>query len=93
VNFLGDLLDPPIIFRNSLVQRFDFPNSGSKASRNSWLRPNRSQQAGIDSCYSCQRPGIELIIFSTTLANQSHVTRMSHDHFVAHLAHLSAYPG
>ena len=24
-NFLGDLLDPAIIFRNSLVQGFDFP--------------------------------------------------------------------
>jgi hypothetical protein len=53
----------------------------------------RPQQARIDSCESCQRPGIELIIFSTTLADQSHVPRMRHDHFVTQLGQLPADPG
>src|ERR1700752_890654 len=39
------------------------------------------------------RPGIEPIILSTALADQSHVPRMGHDHFVAHLAQLPAHPG
>jgi hypothetical protein len=52
----------------------------------------RSQLSGIDSCQQCQRPGIELIIFSTALADQSHVPRMGHDHFVAYFAQLPAHP-
>jgi len=34
---------------------------------------HRTQQAGIDSCQPCQRPGIQLIIFPTTLTDKSHV--------------------
>ena len=54
---------------------------------------HRTQQAGIDSCEPCQRPGIEPIIFSATLADQSHVARMGHDHFVPQLGQLPADPG
>ena len=53
---------------------------------------HRTQQAGIDSCQPCQRPGIELIIFSAALADQSHVPRMRHDHFVSQLGQLPADP-
>src|SRR6202142_2547665 len=53
----------------------------------------RTQQAGIDSRQSRQRPSIELIILSATLPDQSHVARMGHDHFVAQLGQLPAYPG
>jgi hypothetical protein len=49
------------------------------------------QQSGIDSCEPYQRPGTQLIIFSTALADQSHVPRVGHDHFVAHRGQLPAY--
>ena len=54
--------------------------------------PHRTEQAGIDSRQPCQRPGIEPIIFSATLADQSHVARMRHDHFVPQLGQLPADP-
>ena len=53
---------------------------------------HRTQQAGIDSGEPCQRPGIELIVFSATLADQSHVARMGHDHFMSQLGQLPADP-
>ena len=55
--------------------------------------PHRTQQTRIDSGEPCQRPGIESIIFSATFADQPHVPRMRHDHFVPHLGQLPADPG
>src|SRR5690242_9389555 len=54
---------------------------------------HRSQQSGIDPCQPRQGPGIELIIFSAALADQSYLARMGHDHFVTHLCQLPADPG
>jgi hypothetical protein len=39
---------------------------------------HRPQQTRINSGQSCQLPSIEPIVVSTTLADQSHVPRMSH---------------
>ena len=52
-----------------------------------------AQQAGIDPGQPRQRSRIELIILATALANQPHVPRMRHDHFVSQRAQLPADPG
>lgn len=53
---------------------------------------HRIQQAGIDSCEPRQGPGIELIVFSATVADQSHIARVSHDHLVPQLGQLPPDP-
>ena len=52
-----------------------------------------SQQAGVDSGQTRQCSGVELIIFSATIPDQSHIARMRHDHFVPQPGQLPAYPG
>ena len=54
--------------------------------------PHRTEQRGIDSGEACQRPSIQPIIFPAALANQSHIARMRHDHFVPQLGQLPADP-
>jgi hypothetical protein len=52
-----------------------------------------TEQAGVDCGQPCQRTGIQPIILPTTLADQSHVTRVGHNHFVTQLGQLPADPG
>src|ERR1039457_3775504 len=49
--------------------------------------PHRTEQPRIDSSEPCQRPGIKPIIFSTTLADQSPVTRVGYDPLLPKLGH------
>jgi hypothetical protein len=50
MHVLGDLLDPPIVFRDSLLQRFVLFQSGSRASRKS--RPRQLSRFIVLSCTS-----------------------------------------
>ena len=43
---------------------------------------HRTKQAGIDSGQTRERPGIQPIVFPAALADQLHVARMGHNHFV-----------
>jgi hypothetical protein len=54
--------------------------------------PHRTEQCRIDSGQPSQRPGIEPIVFSATCADQAHVARVGHNHFVSQLAQLPANP-
>jgi hypothetical protein len=47
--------------------------------------PHRTQQLVIDSRQPCQCPRIVSIIFSIALADQLHLLRVRHDHFVFQL--------
>jgi hypothetical protein len=54
--------------------------------------PHRTQQRGIDPGQPRPRPRVQPIVLLSTFADQAHVARMRHDHFVSQLAPPPTYP-
>jgi len=54
--------------------------------------PDRPQQLRIDPRQASQRARIQLVVFPRALANQLHLPRVGHDHFVPQARQKPAHP-